>query len=567
MPIAGGDAGGWNLHPDHRGEEDLLGRAAFILKEWIVSVRNVRIHRLFLVGFFFAATVALAQSGAPSPTREIHADLSQIAGPHSAAPLLTVGAGRANEGLRADWQRQLADVQTEIGFRYIRMHGLLNDDMGVYSEDAAGHPLYNFQYIDALYDALLRMNIRPFVELAFMPAKLASGDKTIFWWKGNVTPPKDPAKWSGLIRALLAHWRERYGEREIETWYYEVWNEPDLSGFFAGSLEEYLGFYKITAEAVKAECAHCRVGGPASASPFKYEQEFVKYCAANRVPADFVSTHSYGVKQGFLDQDGTTGTVLDSAPDAVSGRMRHSRELLLQSALPKLELHFTEWGSAYTATDPVHDQYHQASFLLDKIKRAAPYVDSLSYWTFTDIFEENGPRFTPFHGGFGLINYEGIHKPAFYAYEFLSRLGTTDAVDDDEQSWITESADGQVQALLWDYSPQVPPQGQNDQTYYKRDLPAQNKGNAHLTLTHVAPGTYWLRVYRIGYKVNDAYSDYLAMGAPSQLSPRQVEYLKEKNNGAPVSQEAIHIADGAFSYTLPLKTNDVYLLLLTKIAE
>ena len=74
-----------------------------------------------------------------------------------------IGAGRANEGLRADWQEQLALVQREIGFEYIRMHGILHDDMGVYTEDAHGTPIYNFQYVDTLYDALLKMHIRPFV--------------------------------------------------------------------------------------------------------------------------------------------------------------------------------------------------------------------------------------------------------------------------------------------------------------------------------------------------------------------------------------------------------------------
>jgi xylan 1,4-beta-xylosidase len=530
-------------------------------------IKMMHFSRLSISSLFFVAALATAQSGTKAPTREIAADLSQVSGPHSEVPFMVIGAGRANEGLRADWQQQLAEVQKEIGFRYIRMHGLLHDDMGVYSEDAAGHPLYNFQYIDALYDALLAMKIRPFVELTFMPAKLASGDKTVFWWKGNITPPKDPAKWAGLIRALMAHWRERYGDAEIESWYYEVWNEPDISPFFTGTLEDYLSLYRTTAEAIKAECPECRVGGPASAVPFRYEVEFVKYCAANHVPVDFVATHAYGVAKGYLDQDGQAGTILEPSPDAVSGRMQHSRELLRQSALPNLELHFTEWSSSYTPTDPIHDQYHQASYILDKIKRAAPYVDSMSYWTFTDIFEEQGPRFTPFHGGFGLINYQGIHKPSFYAFQYLRRLGTEDVADPDAQSTITKSGDNQIQVLLWDYSPQAPPEGQNDQTYYKQDLPSQDKGQVHVALTHAPSGKYKLEIYRIGYKVNDAYSDYLAMGALAQLTPQQVRSLKEKDNGGPVSETIVNVADGRFEATLPLRTNDVVLLLLTRIAE
>jgi xylan 1,4-beta-xylosidase len=205
--------------------------------------------------------------------------------------------------------------------------------------------------------------------------------------------------------------------------------------------------------------------------------------------------------------------------------------------------------------------------MLDKIKRATPYVDSMSYWTFTDIFEEAGPRSTPFHGGFGLINYQGIHKPSFYAYQYLSRLGESDIVDSDSQSWVTKTGNGQVQVLLWDYSPEVPPQGQNDQTFYKENRPAQEKGKVHLSLGSLVNGRYARQLFRIGYGVNDAYSDYLAMGAPSQLTPTQVRFLKEKDNGAPILQDIVSVKNGSFSTELPIRTNDVYLVLLTKLTD
>ena len=503
---------------------------------------------------------------AQAQTRTVQADLAQVTGPHTQVPLRCVGAGRANEGLRADWQQQLATVQSEIGFKYIRMHGLLHDDMGVYREDKDGKPEYNFQYIDTLYDALLRQHIRPFVELTFMPSQLASGTQTVFWWKGNITPPKDPAKWAALIRALVAHFKERYGAEEVQQWYFEVWNEPDLhNGFFSGSLDDYLALYKNTAEAVKAECPACRVGGPASAMPYAFEEAFEKYVVANNVPADFVATHAYGVTQGYLDADGSAGTLLDPGPDIVSGRMQHSRELLKASGRPGMELHFTEWSSAYTPTDFMHDQYHQASFILDKIKRASPYVDSMSYWTFTDIFEENGPRFTPFHGGFGLMNLQGIRKPAFFAFRFLAQLGAEDVKSNDAQSWITRNADGTVQALVWDYTPIVPPHGQTDQSYYKNELPAASKGTLHIALDHLPAGRYLVSTYAIGYQKNDAYTAYLHMGAPHELTPKQVEVLNAVTTDAPESVTEAEVGSGGYQRDLPLRANDVVLLVLTPI--
>ncbi len=500
-------------------------------------------------------------------TRIVRADLAQVTGPHSEVPMFCVGAGRAEEGLRADWQAQLATIQREIGFKYLRMHGILNDEMGVYTEDAKGNPQINFQYIDTLYDALLAQHIRPFVELTFMPSKLASGTATIFWWKGNVTPPRDPAKWALLIRALIDHWKQRYGEAEILQWFYEVWNEPDIPGFWPYSLDEYFKLYKTTAEAIKQECPRCRVGGPASAMPYKAEEEFEKWAGANRIPVDFIAAHAYGVNQGFLDADGTAGTILNPDPNSVSGRMQHSRELLQASGLPNLQLHFTEWSSAYTPTDPMHDQYHQASFILDKVKRATPFVDSLSYWTFTDIFEENGPRFTPFHGGFGMLNLEGIRKPAFYAFRFLSQLGaqpgSQDVQSSDAQSWVTKSPNGSIQALVWDYSPVVPPKGQTDQSFYKLEQPATAKGTLDLELQHVPNGHYHMAVYQVGYRQNDAFTAYVRMGSPSQLTREQVAELNGLSSGSPILQSDVTIKGGGFKKEMPLRSNDIFFITLT----
>lgn len=528
-------------------------------------MRAMRSIRDIFVAFLVLLIVCPGSMGQSSQSRVVHADLSHATGPHSAVPLRVVGAGRAEEGLRADWQEQLATVQSEIGFHYLRMHGLLCDEMGVYTEDKQGNPEFNFQYVDSLYDALLRMHIRPFVELGFMPSKLASGNTTVFWWKGNTSLPKDPAKWAMLIRALLAHWKERYGEDEITQWYYEVWNEPDIRGFWPHTLEEYFALYKTTSEAIRAECAKCRIGGPASAIPYAAEEAFEKWIIANPEPVDFIAVHAYGVNQGFLDEDGSAGTIIDPDPDSVSGRMRHSRELMNATPLRNLELHFTEWSSAYTPTDYMHDQYHQASFILDKVRRATPYVDSMSYWTFTDIFEENGPRFTPFHGGFGMLNLEGIKKPSFHAFKFLSRLGGEDVETNDNQSWVTKSKDGSIEALVWDYSPVVPPTGKTDQVFYKKELPPVEKGQLTLVLANVPNGTYKVSIYQIGYKQNDPFTAYVEMGSPRQLTRAQVDALKKVSSGEPAAQGEVTISDGGFIKTMPIRTNDCFQVVLTPV--
>jgi xylan 1,4-beta-xylosidase len=475
-----------------------------------------------------------------------------------------VGAGRANEGLRADWQQQLADVKKQCGFRYIRMHGLLTDDMAVYTEDAKGNPQYNYMYVDVLFDFLHSIGMKPFVELGFMPAALASGNKTIFWWRGNVTPPKDYNKWEALIRNLVQHFTERYGADEVKTWYFEVWNEPNLSpGFWTGTQADYFKLYDYSVKAVKSVNPEYKVGGPATAGA-AWVPDMINHCSKNKVPIDFISTHSYGVKQGFLDEHGNSGTILSKDPMAVSGDVLNSRKQISESPMPNLELHYTEWSSSYTPNDPLHDSYHEAAYILTKLKQIGSAANSMSYWTFTDIFEEAGPRFTPFHGGFGLMNIQGIKKPAFFAYSFLNKLGKTELVDHDSSSWACKNNKGDVQVLLWDYTYTLP-DSVNNQAYYIKDLPAKTKGKLKVNLSHIPAGKYSMEIYKVGYRVNDAYTSYFDMGRPKQLNRQQVEKLKKQNDGSPVATQQIEIKpNSVFSREFDIRENDVVLINLIK---
>jgi xylan 1,4-beta-xylosidase len=517
----------------------------------------------FLLALLVLPLPTLAADAAPPAKRLISADVSRVKGPLNTMFKVCVGAGRANEGLRADWQRQLAYVQKECGFTYLRMHGLLGDDMGVYREDKNGRPEYNWQYIDEVYDFLLRIRMKPFVELGFCPGALASGNKTIFWWKGNVTKPSDPRKWEDLIRALVAHFRERYGDDEVRTWYFEVWNEPNLDGFFAGTQQDYFNLYAITARAIKSVSPAYRVGGPATAG-CAWVPEFIHYCASNQVPVDFVSTHDYSVESGHLDETGNAGTVFSHNPRGIYGNVLRIHEQIAASPRPNLEFHLTEWSASYTPADPIHDSYHSAAFILDKLKNCGTAANSMSYWVFTDIFEEAGPRFTPFHGGFGLLNYQDIRKPAFFAYQFLNRLGSTELECADPASYVCTGPSGNVQALLWDFTI-TNPRSENNQVFYPRDLPATPKGKAKIHLTHVPSGRYAETLYQVGYRVNDAYAVYKDLGSPAQLTRAQVEQINAASAGRPLEQTTITISsEGTFDRELPLRENDVFLLTLNK---
>ena len=518
-----------------------------------------------------AAETSYAPAAAPG--RVIAADLAKTAGPMNRMYNFCVGAGRANEGLRADWQRQLRRAHDECGFRYIRFHGLLDDDMGVYFEDKQGRATYNWQYVDELFDYLQSIGMKPFVELGFMPGALASDKYTIFWYRANVTPPKDYAKWEAFIAAFVRHCTERYGADEVRSWYFEVWNEPNLTGFWMGSTGgktdkeflpiargEYYKLYATTARAIKSVDATYRVGGPATAGS-GWIDETLAYCAEHKLPLDFVSTHSYATMSGYLDENGNAGTVFAPNRDAITGEVKGVRAKIDRSAYPQAELHYTEWSSSYTPSDPIHDSYHSPAFILNKLRHIDKAANSMSYWTFTDIFEEAGPRTTPFHGGFGLLNYQDLPKPSYYAYKFLHQLGDTALACADDEAYVCRDAQGGVQALFWDFTITHPGPAVINQAYYVGDHPAKAKGAAALRLKGLKPGTYTLTAYQVGYRVNDVQAAWRDLGSPAQLTRAQVATLRAASSGAPVLTENVHVgADGTLARDIPLRENDVWLV-------
>ena len=344
-------------------------------------------------------------------------DLSQPPTPFVHVWEHTVGSDHAPITLRADWQRHMRASKLELGFEHVRFHGLLSDDMGTLIRHEK-ELRYSFFNIDQIFDFLLSVGVRPFVELGFMPEALASGDHTVFRYRGNVTPPIDYDAWSLLIRKLIRHWIDRYGHREVSRWYFEVWNEPNLHHFWTGTQQEYWALYRHTAEAIKSVDAALRVGGPATAQN-AWLADFVEFCELARVPLDFVTTHYYPT-DAFGEPGADTETQLAHAPrDVMRDRAREARQQVGERAL-----YYTEWNISSNPRDPFHDQPFAAAYATRTIMNVADLVQGYSFWTCSDIFAENYFPSTPFHGGFGLLSLHGIPKPVYRAFELLHGLGT-----------------------------------------------------------------------------------------------------------------------------------------------
>ena len=288
-----------------------------------------------------------------------------------------VGGGRTAEALRAQFQRHLEMVQGDMPFSYLRMHGIFHEDMMVYRESPGG-PVLNWQYVDMVYDHWLSVGIRPFVELGFMPYDLASGDATVFWWRGNITPPKDWARWSWLVGRFVEHLAERYGIEEVRRWYFEVWNEPNLGIFWEhADFGAYMELYERTARAIKNIDGALRVGGPASsgagheAGQAPWGGAFLAECRRRDLPIDFFSTHPYPTihtvdlaGRGEMSWDGP-----DRLGDGPSGHGGPAGQCRLRR--PRAALHRVELEPEPSGPRPRHS-LHGAVHRPEQLEGAGP---------------------------------------------------------------------------------------------------------------------------------------------------------------------------------------------------
>lgn len=509
---------------------------------------------LIFISVTFAASAA-AQQASLTP-RNIEVDLSRATHPLDRFFDLSVGSDFPGTLIRDDSQAQLKTTVDELGFRYIRFHAIFHDVLGTVRVEN-GKTIYNWSRIDQLYDDLLARRIRPFVELGFTPKVMATSENKIFYWNGNTSHPK-PEAWKGLIDAFIRHIEARYGQKEVRSWYFEVWNEPNLSGFWEGADQKaYFDFYGLTANTIKAIDPALRVGGPSTAGA-AWVPEFLDHVAKSGAAVDFVTTHTYGVDGGFLDEMGRSDTKLSPSPDAIVGDVRRVRQQIDASKYPHLPLYFTEWSTSYTPRDPVHDSYISAPYILSKLKASQGLLQGMSYWVYSDLFEEPGPPPTPFHGGFGLMNREGIRKPAYFAYKYLHALQGNEIPIEDSQTWA--SANGfDVAALIWDF--EQPRQTVSNHPFYSRIIAAEEAASVQLAINHLHPGSYRIKVYRTGFHSNDAYSAYIEMGSPDTVTPSQIAHLNNLTRDLPETERPIVVGpDGSYQLTLPMRTNDIVLV-------
>ena len=476
---------------------------------FLTGVKRLSVVWTFSLTVLLCAPPIGAQDNKSEETITIDANAPTRPFPHFWEQMF--GSGRAVLSLRQDYRSDLRKVREATGFEYIRFHAILDDDTGVYDEDHDGKPVYNFSYVDQIYDGLLENGVRPFIELSFMPRKLAANlAPHPFWYKPYPSPPNDPAKWTALIRAFVTHLIDRYGKNEVEHWYFEVWNEPNID-FWDGvpKQQTYFALYDETAKAIKGVDSKLRVGGPATAQA-AWVDAFLAHCTQNHVPFDFVSTHVYG---NDTSQDVFGRSEQIARRDMVARAAKKVFDQVKASAAPNTPIIWSEYNATYMNQVEVTDSAFMGPWLANNIRESDGLTAMTSYWCFSDVFEEQGVVKTPFYGGYGLIAERGIPKAAFNAFELLHRLGDRRVAVNSDDALVTETSDGSFVVALWNYAEPgetVPPK-----TFH---LAFRDSHSKQYRMQFVAPGSG---------SVLDAWKQ---MGSPAYPLVSQIQQLVKKSH-------------------------------------
>ncbi|ROO62355.1 xylan 1,4-beta-xylosidase [Micromonospora sp. Llam0] len=469
-----------------------------------------------------------------------------------------VGTGRLDLALRSDYQESLALVQREIGFRYIRGHGLLSDGVGIhrpYEHGGRRGVHHSFTYADQIVDAYLDLGIAPFIELGFMPEALAAGDQTVFWWRGNVTPPRSETEWADLVRATIGNLVDRYGLDQVRSWPIEVWNEPNLDIFWQGADQAaYHRLYEVTAHAVKEVDADLQVGGPAiSPGADEWLVPFAEYVTERGAPVDFVSRHAYTSGPAQHVPFGTHQTLMPA--DHLLEQFASPRKHLAGTALAELPVHITEFNSSYRPDNPIHDTAFHAAYLAPVVAAGGDLVDSFSYWTFSDVFEEVGIPAAIFHGGFGLLTHRQIRKPTYHLYAFMARMGRQVLARGTDHLVTRDDDTGRVTVLAW------APVDVTDVTA------SPDRHTVDLSVPVNAPaGSAFLLRRSVSDDAGNAWRAWCELGRPRSPRPAQLDALRTAAEPAR-SHRALPVVDGRADVDLTLTRHEVTLVEITPVVD
>jgi xylan 1,4-beta-xylosidase len=478
-----------------------------------------------------------------------------------------VGTGTMIYCLKPEWRTAMKIGAEEAGFKRVRGHGILIGWNGTENDNimsiSGGTVTYNWANIDSIFDFLLSINVRPSVELSFMPRALQSN--------GVTSKPNDFNAWRDLIREMVLHCIDRWGEEEVTSWYWEVWNEYDYSGFWNGSKQDYYQLYAKAAEGAKAANPDIKIGGPVTTGSPPL-QDFIDYCTTSNVPLDLIANHCYGSAPG-------------SSTDPVSVRNdNRSRSDVIKSSGKQLYSLNTEYNSTWSGqggnNDPnvmSMDSHINAPFVVKSQKLiiddylSGQYLlpDVLSYWAISDVFDESGANkgswiamnnYRPFGAVFGLVNYQGIRKATFNAFKMLHMMGDTlvslsggSGESDGVDGFATISADGsEVAVIIYNFYTNLTGSG------------GENTVNVSVGNLPFSAGKVDVMRYLVDADHGNAYGVWEKQGKPASPSESQWEAMREAQHLATVDSSEIDYSGESYTTSFTLSRYAVTLLVFKK---
>lgn len=445
--------------------------------------------------------------------------------------------------VRRDVQEQLKLAHDEIGARHVRAVGMFDDELRFFrpgpesflTKKSDCRP--NLQIIDYIMDSLVDIGISPMFTTTFMPTELASGTKTVFTTKGNVTLPRRMEEWSELVTHAASHAVNRYGIEAVRTWYFEVWNEPNLRGFFDGEQKDFFALWQATYRAIKRVDKGLRVGGPSTARA-EWIADLIEFGQKHDCPPDYIITHIYNndsESNPLSPFDGPQEDRQSKSPMFAAGVVRGVRKLLDEMKYNG-EVHWNEWGRSWYPCYPERETAAEAGFICKTMAQVSQLADYFAYWCLSDIYDQVGYGREAFHGNYGMLSLQGLRKPSYHAHQLLAMLGQTShpvsCPEAPEGFGALATSGDKHHVLIY--------------AYHQSTDPVSRRTVSVMLPAGIQPER--LKLYAINSTENNILNQWREMGAPDYLSREQTAYLRSKNT-LQASSHPIEVRDGSAVFT------------------
>jgi len=500
-------------------------------------------------------------------------DFSMQGRPFGRAIHKFIGVGSAHEILFQDVQTMLTEAQREIGFEYVKFHGLLSDEMMVCSRQ--GKTLqFSFVMIDKVLDFLIGIGLKPLIQLSFMPKCLAEQpEKSVYWSRFITSLPCDFAEWNQLVQATVRHLLVRYGHDLVRSWLFTVWNEPDVSDvmFSVGDDEKFREFYASTYRAIKCEDENLVVGAPSNlpiaTETQNWMEAFLAWTLEHDCRPQFINIHYYSddFENADADQHGPAGLTASCSfkadPDNFATFINRVREIRTNTSLQEVPIYLTEFNLTVSHRNLINDTCFTAAWLARNIMLNETQLDSFGFWSLTDLIGESQPHDELFHGGMGMFTRNGIRKPAFYLYWFARKL-SGECIARGEDFVAVKNSEG-IRILSWNYEHfnDLFARGQIfDMTSVNRYTPfnRQQARQMHLPLTGLPAERLIIREYFINRSQGSAFDQWVAMGAQPLATSDEVELLRQAVHPG-YRKMIVTSQQGTYEYHATLEPHEVRL--------